>query len=192
MRPVPISTSAKHIHSIGGSAGRTRSLYAPSNLYVRGAGAHVASVTHDFRFQHEFPRDWQCSGHPVVLDWANAVAQPRERHRALLQRLLTLDTPGRQILFVRTCEASGDTEAMEDLLAALDARFAQADWQLLVINPTTPLYDPRIVTASFLLADLEWTGFASEPWTRAFAALGLRMKPGAKRFAREMRAEIDV
>ncbi len=169
-------------------------LYAPDNLRVmktnRG-GTQVGSVTHDFRFHHEFPRDWDVMGAPIAPHWESAATNAKARHIRLLDRLFGLNVPEKRILFIRTCEEEGDTEALPDLLDALTVRFARAQWRLLTVNSTAPVHDKRLLTANFPLAELAWSGRPTPAWRRAFSRLGLEVREGAKPFDPKVGAEHD-
>lgn len=166
-------------------------LHHPDNLELLDNEhvSQVRTVTHDFRLHHEFPRDWDVARQPISAGWRETIAPSYQRHAALLKRFVDLNQPGRRILFIRTCEEEGDTDAIPLLLEALAERFSETEWRLLVVTPQADLNDERVLTAHFPLAELNWNGEASPEWKQAFEQLDITVLPGRKPFDRKASAE---
>lgn len=168
-------------------------LYDPDNMTCHKLknGSQIASKIYDFRFHHEFSRDLDTPGHPVIEGWINEVDNARSRHLTLLRRLLEMNSDGRRILFIRTCEFPGDGEAIPSLVAALAKRFDKAAWKLLVINSGSVVDDDRVIFDEFPLNELRWDGKPSSEWENLFSRLNITCERSAKRFDRKTTAEGD-
>jgi len=160
--------------------GDAEALYRPEDLLVSTDGDAVSNTRYSIRFQHEFPRDRQVKGRPIVADWADHLEAPRRRTAHLARRFFGLAATARNIVFVRAF-APRDTNgaAVADLLEALDMRFAAARIAVVMVNyrGAVPTGHPVHRLSVARPAGADWRG-DSGAWDAALATLGLRMTPG--------------
>lgn len=104
-------------------------LYDVSQLSLAEGGKSVCHVN-GIRLFHEFARDKTQRAKPVRPGWQDALAAPRERTAALVQRLLKLNAPGNRIAFFRQPD-----KRVGKIAAALAARFPLAEWTLIGLAP---------------------------------------------------------
>lgn len=150
-------------------------LYDPALIRLTVERRSVRHTPTRIFFHHEFPREPEASpqagrGPPVRADFLEHLEAPRARAAALLKKLLSLDTPGARILFVRE---NGDQEVLE---AALAERFSKADWTLKVV--------PMVISPGFIppCPKERWKGDPAA-WDRALSVLDVRLdNPSLKPF----------
>ena len=136
--------------------------------------------------QHEFPRDWDLPGNPVRANWHERLDQPKQRTRFLLDRLLSVNTRGTQILFLRNAlhpvVEGGTLLPAAETAERLRAMFSLADIHLLLVNCPTRVNDANVGHLDFKDAAAEWRGDWSA-WRRALSSTGMRLKnPTLKAF----------
>jgi hypothetical protein len=139
-------------------------LYDPTQLSLLEGGKSVCHAN-GIRLFHEFERDKSQKGKPVLPGWQEALAAPKERTAALMQRLLDLNAPGNRIAFFRQPD-----RRVRAVRAALDARFPLAEWTLV---PLAPIEKDAAL-------EKEWRGDPNA-WDRVLGDLDLRFDRGRHR-----------
>ena len=161
-------------------------LYCPDLLEeVKTKDGAIASIRHrelGIILQHEFPRDWNSPGNPVCGDWGESIATPKRRTRYLLDRFVSLDTPGTRILFVRNTlhrPVDGTNTISPGVTTErLRALFPLANIHLLLTNCPIEANDPGVSHLDFDDAAKDWRG-DWEVWHRAFKSTGFRLANSA-------------
>ncbi|WP_198372072.1 class I SAM-dependent methyltransferase [Roseomonas rosulenta] len=142
----------------------------------------VRSIDYGVWLHHEFPREWSQPGQPVAENFRDLTERPRRRTEHLVHRFRAMDRPGERILFVREVpsedrgrDGTADAAALAD---ALRARFAQAEFVLLVVNGRLSGTAPGVIGVEIPEADGgDWRGDV-EAWGNCLARLGIRLAPG--------------
>jgi hypothetical protein len=105
-------------------------LYDMTQLELVHAGKTVKHRELGFRLHHEFSRDEGTPGQPVRPGWQGAIADPKSRTVALMDKFLGLNTPGNRIAFVREkADGFGDRIA-----GRLNKLFPLADYTLIELS----------------------------------------------------------
>lgn len=158
-------------------------LYRESELQPSANARSIVNARYGIRLHHEFPRDRQVRGQPVIAGWARHLAAPQARTAHLIRRLSGLAAAGQRIVFVRSF-GPRDTNAAAalSLLAALEDRFAPARIGVVLVNHEgrLPAGPPVHRLAVARVAGSDWRGDAGA-WDAALGTLGLRLTPGLHR-----------
>jgi hypothetical protein len=129
----------------------TEYLYDPTNLelsYSRNTVIHIPSGA---LFHHEFPRQWNIPGQPVLESFRDHIDVPKARSRYLIRRLLAMNSPGERILFVREGQPQGE------IIELLEPLIPFAEWSIAFIH--SPLETPEF---GWMCDPLEWNGVLRE------------------------------
>ena len=182
--------------AIGAALDATSDPYRDGNLREAPGGSGIdviKTVDHGIRLQHEFPRDYRTAGFPVLPGWHAHVPAARERFLYLRDKLLSLNAPGKSLLFVRHGDSySGAGQGLDGLIEAVARVFDQAEVAFLFVNcgayrPARP--DVRRL--EFDETDSDWKGEFPE-FREAFAALPIALRdPLRKRFSEINSVEYD-
>ncbi len=154
-------------------------LYDPERLdaYINEGG--VPSVRNrdlGIQFFHEFARTRD--GDQVVLTHPDRdLAKARSRTAHLIERLVALDAPGNRIAFIRTARRDDTQAGLVALAAALQHRFARADYTVVLGRYGAAPDDlPHgFARVGFrVTATADWRGHPPD-WNHFLAATGLRL-----------------
>ena len=117
------------------------SIYDPAKLELTEGAASGAPPRIDGTdpLHHEFPRNWEIEGGPVVDDFLQHLEGPRRRTAYLVNKLLALDRPGERILFVfEPIKFPASLPEIAALRAAIGRLFPNAGWKLAIVQGPEP------------------------------------------------------